>query len=307
VIGKRANWTPPYMRSVIFDDKGELWDARSRRLALDLHASIGGEEFVDYTVRNLGFVAAKEMGASLRISLRPAVVSPIAFSALLYWLYDRPADRVLVSFCDREWTHEMMRSREEAVRKLMARVDFGEGARDGDFLQESLPLDSLSRSSPLREVLDMWRASDGKFDRERLTPLLERALSGRFVLVQAIADSPSLVIKDIGSGLRRPAQHWLARSIGNRVEDQPDYAYGKWVAGTYRDVLNRREPDLGDVDAVINFPQEARQSFRYRRLLLPFVADGGSEIILCTSLVDPDINLRIKPRKEVGNTVEKLA
>jgi len=306
-IGEKANWTAPDMRSVIFDDQGDLWDAGSRKLALDLHASIGGEELVDYAIRNLGFVAAKEMGGSLRISLRPAVVSPIAFSALLYWLHDRTADRVLISFCDREWTHEMMRSRDEAVRKLLTRVDFGQGARDGDFLQQDLPLESLPDTSPLREVLDMWRASGGRFDRERLAPLLERALNGRFVLVEASPDRPSLLIKDIGSGLRRPAQHWLARSIGNRVEDQPDYAYGKWVAGTYRDVLNRGEPDLGDVDAVISFPQEARQSFRYRRLLLPFVADRSSEIILCTSLVDPNINLRVKARNEVGNTVKEFA
>ncbi|MBX9588488.1 MAG: hypothetical protein K2X43_04230 [Hyphomonadaceae bacterium] len=292
------------MRSVVFDDQGELWDARSRRLALDLHASIAGEELVDYAIRNLGFVAAKEMGASLRISLRPSVVSPIAFSALLYWLHDRSADRVLISFCDREWTHEMMRSREEAVRRLMSRVDFGQGTRDGDFLQQELSLESLPPSSPLRDVLEMWRASGGKFDRERLAPLLERALQGRFVLAEAAPNRPSLLIKDIGSGLRRPAHHWLSRSIGLRVEDQPDYAYGKWVAGTYRDVLNKGEPDLGDVDAVIRFPQEARQSFRYKRLLVPFTAD---EIILCASLVDPDINLRVKPRNEVGNAVKVLA
>src|SRR5262249_8019831 len=181
-----------------------------------------------------------------------------------------------------EWREERGGCGEEGGGKGMARVDFGQGARDGDFLQENLPLDSLPYASPLREVLNLWHASGGKFDRDRLTPLLERALHGRYVLVEAAADRPSLLIKDIGSGLRRPAQHWLARSIGNRVEDQPDYAYGKWVAGTYRDVLTKGEPDLGDVDAVISFPQEARQSFRYRRLLLPFTAeeDGRSDIIL---------------------------
>jgi hypothetical protein len=295
------------MRSVIFDDQGELWDAKSRRLAYDLDASIEGEELVDYVVRNLGFVAAKEMGGSLRVSLRPAVVSPIAFSALMYWLHDRTADRVLLSFCDREWTHEMMRSREEAVRKLMNRVDFGQGAREGDFLQEVLPLDSLPRASPLREVLDMWHALGGKLDRERLAPVLDRALQGRYVLVEAAAERPCLLIKDIGTGLRRPAHHWLSRSIGLRVEDQPDYAYGKWVAGTYRNVLSTGEPDLGNVDAVIRFPQEARQSFRYRRLLLPFMTDDKSEVILCTSLVDPDINLRVKGRHKVGNAAKELA
>ena len=124
-------------------------------------ASIEGEELTDYAIRNLGFVAAKDLNGSLRISLRPSVVSPIAFSALMYWLHDRSADRVLISYCDRESTHEMTRSRDEAVRKLMSRVDFGQGARDGDFLQEDLPLDGLPQTSPLWDVLEAWRASGG--------------------------------------------------------------------------------------------------------------------------------------------------
>jgi hypothetical protein len=289
------NLAAPDMRSIVFDDQGELWDGQSRRLALDLNASIGGEDLIDYVVRNLGFIAAKEMGGSLRISLRPAVVSPIAFSALLYWLHDRAADRVLVSFCDREWSHEMLRSRDEAVRRLMARIDFGQGARDGDFLQESLPLDSLPRQSPLREVLDVWRACGGKFDRNRLAPILERALNGRFVLVEAHPERPAMIIKDVGSGLSKPAEYWLARSIGNRVEDQPDYDYGKWVASYYRDVIAKGEPTLGNVDAVINWPQQSRRSFRYQRLVVPFRGDNNSTMLMAASLVDPAINLRVKP------------
>lgn len=283
------------MRSVVFDDQGEVWDAQSRRLAHDLNASIGGDELIDYAVRNLGFAAAKERGGSLRVSLRPAVVSPIAFSALLYWLHDRTADRVLISFCDRDWTHEMMPSRDATVRRLLERVDFGQGARDGDFLQEDLPLEALPKSSPLWDVLETWRASGGTFDRERLAPLLERALHGRFVLVEATPDRPSMLIKDVGSGLSKPAEYWLARSIGNRVEDQPDYDYGKWIANYYRDVITQGTPRLGNVDAVINWPQQSRRSFRYQRLLVPFRGEGNSTVLMAASLVDPAINLRVKP------------
>ena len=286
---------PADMRSVVFDDQGEVWDAKSRRLAHDLNASIEGEELTDYAIRNLGFVAAKDLNGSLRISLRPSVVSPIAFSALMYWLHDRSADRVLISYCDREFTHEMTRSRDEAVRKLMSRVDFGQGARDGDFLQEDLPLDGLPQTSPLWDVLEAWRASGGKFDRERLAPLLERALNGRFVLVEASPERPSMVIKDVGSGLSKPAEYWLARSIGNRVEDQPDYDYGKWIANYYRDVVTQGAPRLGNVDAVINWPQQSRRSFRYQRLLVPFSGDGNSTMLMAASLADPAINLRVKP------------
>ena len=69
--------------------------ARGRAgLPRDLDASIGGDELVEYTMRNLGYVAVKEMRRLAAHPLRPAVVSPIAFSALLYWLHDRVVDRV---------------------------------------------------------------------------------------------------------------------------------------------------------------------------------------------------------------------
>jgi len=283
------------MRAVLFDDRGDTWDAASRRLADDLHASIHGEELLEYAIRNLGFVAVKELRGSLRISLRPAVVSPIAFSALLYWLHDREADRVLISFYDRVWSHEMLRSRTDAVRRLMALVEFGVGARDDDFLHEELSLESLPDTSPLHGVLVMWSESNGKYDRERLAPLLEGRLNGRFVLVEASPTQPALVLKGVGGGLSKPAEYWLARSIGHRVEDQPDYDYGKWIAKFYRKVIAKGAPSLSDVDAVIKWPEHSRQSFRYRRLVLPFAGEGSSTMLLGASLADPDINLRAKP------------
>lgn len=272
-----------------------MWDAGSRRLADDLNASIQGEELVDFAIRNLGFVAAKEMGGSMRVSLRPAVVSPIAFGALLYWLHDRDADRVLISFFDRAWSHEMLPSRAEAVRRLLACVDFGVGNRDNDFLSRELPVESLPDTSPLRAVLAMWSESNGRFNRDQLTPFLERALNGRYVLVEASPVNSALLLKDVGGGLSKPAEYWLARSIGNRVEDQPDYDYGKWIAKFYREVIASGRPSLSDVDAVIKWPEHSRQSFRYRRLVLPYKGEGSSTVLLGASLVEPTINLRVKP------------
>ena len=82
---------------------------------------------------------------------------------------------------------------------------------------------------------------------------------------------------------------------GLRVEDQPDYAYGKWVSGPYRQVLSTGEPSLEDVDAVITWPQQPRTSYRYRRLVVPFKGESDSTLLLGVTLVDPDIDLRVKP------------
>ena len=88
------------MQTCLFDDKGELWDGKSRRLADALHASLSSEDLLKYVVRNLGFIAVTENGGSLRLQLRPAIVSQTALGGLLYWMHDRDIERVLISALD---------------------------------------------------------------------------------------------------------------------------------------------------------------------------------------------------------------
>ena len=282
------------IQAFVFDDQGEMWDAKSRRLAEVLQASLTGEELLTYVIRNLGFVAVSESGGSVRLRLRPKVVSQAALGALLYWLHDQHIDRMLLSFLDNEWTHELVGSRQEAARRLLARVHFKPEDRDGDFLNKQLPLQELPGASPLRALLDVWSDHSGRFDGERIYPLLDKALNGRFVLFEANASSPTVYVKDVGQGLGRSGGYWLTRSKGLRVEDQPDYAYGKWVAEAYRDVLASREPLLDDVDAVITWPQQPRVSYRYRRLIVPFEGASASTLLLSATVIDPDISLRVK-------------
>jgi hypothetical protein len=295
------------MQSLLFDDRGETWDAKSRSLAEALQASLSGDELSKYVVRNLGFIAATENDGSVRVRLRPAVVSPAALSALLYWLYDQTIERVLISWLEGEWSHELVRSCEEAVTALLARVRFTATDREGDFLNQQRPLHDLPDTSPLRAVLNAWAECDGAYDRERLLPVLRNATNGRFFLVEATTSSPSILIRDIGTGFGGDAGYWLGRTVGHRVEDQPDYAYGKWLAEVYGKVVKTRAPSLDDVDAVITWPQQPRISYRYRRLVLPFETRRDSTLLLSATLIDPAIDLRVKVSQPAVEVVEKLA
>jgi hypothetical protein len=282
------------LQTYLFDDKGELWDGRSRELADVLDASLSSEDLRKYVVRNLGFIAITENSGSLRLQLRPAVVSQMALSGLLYWMHDRAVDRVLISYLDGEWSHELVASREEAVRRLLARTTFLPADRHGDFLSQPRTLHDLTDTSPLRAVLSAWAECNGVYDQERLLPVLQKATNGRFFLVEATTSSPAIMIRDIGTGFTRDAGYWLGRTVGHRVEDQPDYAYGKWLAEIYGKVATSRAPSLDDVDAVITWPQQPRISYRYRRLVVPFGTRTDSTLLLSATLIDPAIDLRVK-------------
>ena len=283
------------LQTYLFDDKGELWDGRSRELADVLDASLSSEDLRKYVVRNLGFIAVMENSGSLRLQLRPAVVSQMALSGLLYWMHDRTVERVLISCLDGEWSHELVATREEAVRLLLARAKLNPVEREGDFLNKPRPLNDLAPASPLRAMLDAWSECSGKYDRERLHRLLNEALHGRYMLVEPMAQSPGLLVKEIGTGFNNHAVRWLSRIRGLRVEDQPDYAYGQWIASLYREVLQSRAPSLHDVDAVIRWPHQPRVSYRYQRLMVPFEAESRSTLVLGATVLDDAIDLRVKP------------
>ena len=86
------------------------------------------------------------------------------------------------------------------------------------------------------------RQAQGRYDRERNSPVLQKALDGRFVLVDAPSGSPNLLIKDVGSGLNGSQNIGSRVPEAFRVEDQPDYAYGKWVAQLIQQALAAVDP-----------------------------------------------------------------
>ena len=104
---------------IVFDDQGEIWRASSRELKDSLGSSIGDRVLAEYSVVNIGFVAAEHVDKTVRIRVRPAVVSGAAFAGLLYWLYSRSIERVVVSwFEDMTWSHALVGSREAAVAHM---------------------------------------------------------------------------------------------------------------------------------------------------------------------------------------------
>ncbi|HZT47042.1 MAG TPA: hypothetical protein VFA64_03645 [Hyphomicrobiaceae bacterium] len=282
------------MQTFLFDDMGDMWDAKSRSLAEALGASLSADQLAKYAVRNLGFIAASDNDGSISLRLRPAVVSQTALGALIYWLHDRPVERVLISCLDGEWSHELVSSRDETVRRLLSHAKVDMSDRQGDFLRRPRPLADLPHTSPLRALLEAWNQSGGRFDRERLNRVLDTALRKRFLLVEGSATSSHMLVKEIGTGFENTAVRWLSPIKGLRVEDQPDYAYGQWISSIYREAAAKSVPTLEDVDAVIRWPEHPRVSYRYQRLMVPFEASDDSTLVLGVTLPESTIDLRVK-------------
>jgi hypothetical protein len=117
---------------IVFDARGEPWSASSVALQRALNSSIGGNTLAEYTVVNMGFVAAEDAGRALHIKVRPAIAAGAALAGLFYWLHGRSAKRVVVSsFEEKRWSHALLGSREEAITKLAALSPADPSLRNG--------------------------------------------------------------------------------------------------------------------------------------------------------------------------------
>jgi hypothetical protein len=281
------------MPLVLIDDQGKFWDSCSGKLQAALETRLSGQDLAEYCVKNLGFVAVKARDFSHQIWVRPTHVAPAALAALLYWLADRKSPRTGVSYyADEQWAHEIHGSRALAAQAIVARANSAQTQRQDAVRSRMREPADLSASSPLRPALEHWLASTGRSNGEHLESAKRQAVSGRYVLVHAPSCSSRIIIREVGPGLPASAKFWLSRTVGMRVEDQPDTVYGRLCATVYRHAKDLGQPVLDDVDAFVEWPGFGRQRRRYQRLILPFREKRGDVYLLGMSLEDSRIDLR---------------
>ncbi len=280
------------MKTLIIDDSGRLTDAGSPSLRSELHAWSLGDNFADYVIRNLGFIELAEHPRAVRIKMRPAVTSPTAFAALMYWLADHPSPRVMLSRHDDEWRHEVIGDSRTATSKLVTMMRQMAADRSADFLRAPLDAAVLDTDNPLLTLIRLRSELGRDLDYERLGPLLNGGLKGRFTTVSADQDLKTISIDGVGWGFAQEANYWLHRAVGTRLEDGPDQAFGVWASEDYRHVLKNGLPALDDIDVVVDWPQVGRRRYCYKRLLLPLNSADGRVRLLCATLKDRGIDLR---------------
>jgi hypothetical protein len=282
------------MASLLIDDSGNLRDSGSQALRAELKAWHLGASFVDYVIRNLGFIAISHSGDSARLQLRPAVTSPAAFGALMQWLTDNAPPRVAVSHLSDRWNHEFFSGAELARQRLMTLISTLPPPRENDFLAAAVAQGAVTGEHPFATLVRLREEARATLRRTAFERLLENKLHNRFLMIEQTGPANDIVITDVGSGHAREANYWLSRQLGRRVEDGPDQAYSDWVAKRYRQAMDGGKPSIEDVDVIVEWPQMGRVRYRYKRLLLPLEAANDRPKLLCTTLGDAGIDLRPK-------------
>ena len=281
------------MALLLIDDQGHLWDGASRTLRASFDSPYSGGEFSDYAVTNLGFIAANAYGGSCQIRLRPNFVSESAHKSLTHWLSSGRIDRIVLSWLDHEWHHELLRSRETAVARVAELAEIAKRAQPNDFLAHAVTADELPESTALGILLRYWERLSEPEGHASLMSLLNKALGNRYVLVGKDKSTAKMVFREFGGGLFNHYEAWRANGVGVPLDELPDHNYGLWAAEAYRQAMAEGSPHIHDVDAIVKWPHVGRTRMRYRRVIVPIAAETEGDVMLGGSIIDNRIDLRI--------------
>jgi hypothetical protein len=267
------------MQTIILDDHGRAWDARSPALRSFLHCSLPDFDFLTYLVENLGFVAVTKIAPNAaRIRFRPETVSQTSIAAALYYLADMKIERTVISHPD-QFVEKLVPSLAQTIAYIAEQIAASH-QQPSAFTSRELPLEILADTDEaLSSLFAQWIDSKQAYDSATLADMLPESLRARFMLVEPM--DGRLTITDVGSGFEIYGETWRKNARGLPMAEQPDYNYGQWVQGIYRLVQETRLPRLDEVDATIRRPDRNDSIHcHYRRLILPFTCKGNGGICL---------------------------
>jgi hypothetical protein len=268
------------MQTIILDDHGRTWDARSPALRSFLHCSLPDFDFLTYLVENLGFVAVTKIAPNAaRIRFRSETASQTSIAAALYCLADMGIERVVISHPD-QFVEKLIPSLAQTIAYIAEQIAARHQQPSSAFTSTELPIEILANADEaLSSLFAQWIDSKQVYDSATLADVLPEPLRARFMLVEPV--DGRLTITDVGSGFEIYGETWRRNARGLPMEEQPDYNYGQWVQGIYRRVQETRLPRLDEVDATIRRP-DMNDSIHchYRRLILPFTCKGNGETCL---------------------------
>lgn len=257
----------------LIDDKGETWPAGAVAVRQRLGHDPSQFDPVGYAVRNLGFALVRQRGRSIHLSLRPALVTPATLGALFYRLAEAMPERLLLSYLQRNWQHEVIRSAHEAMLRLEDLVYTGSTWRPHSaYLVQRHPL-VLRKHSALQSLgplLAVWHLTGGLWTDRLRDLLMALNLLERAVVLRNPTGGDRLVFDHRGASFSFYPPCWNLLAIGRDLEDQPDREYGIRTAQSYREALGDGQPRFEAVDAVIRAPGKEVRRSRYDRLILPW-------------------------------------
>jgi hypothetical protein len=276
----------------LIDPTGRWWRWPSPVLAEQLGYPDPDFDLAAYAARNLGYVwVAPEENATF-LQFRAGMISASSIEALRPYLVKslKGAKPVGLLFFASGWIEEAYTEIAPLLGRLTELSEFNEPhIRDLFMRQPHQPRDWLRDSAhDLAGLFALWRTLGGVYSDPIDTYLRRTGLATRTVFAEP-DNQINLRVTNTGSGFMIYDGFTMNRVVGRPIADQPDRAYGKWVESSYLSCLETGDPQIDDIDAIVEQPGYDARRRRYQRLILRWQRPDGSLILSGSSLLNADI------------------
>ena len=271
---------------VLIDDAGRRlrWPQDRRRVALAYRDP--DFDFPDYAVRNLGFAMITQRNGAACVRFRPAFCGRRTAISLLALAGESHGARAAIAYFGRTWNHEVCRGGAPLQQRLLEIL--GEPLDEGGapFLAVPRRLSGMlhDRGSPFAPVLRRWLDNVQPGDVREF--LETHRLYDRSMIVQRMPDTGAFVFRHSGAGLQLYPSSWARSAVGRHLHDQPDHAYGRWIADACRAVDEAQVPRHELISATVTPEGRDPRPWRYERLMLPWRDGDGARLVVSVSLRD---------------------
>ena len=249
-----------------------------------------------FAVKNLGFIKFQILDNSIiEIELHPQNVELPALLAVQQQILTSQVKLFRIKHFDLYWESEILCSAELAVARLaeLCSPKFAPAVKD-KFLVEPQDYSKLFESDegPLQLLAQKWRMSFGHFDPSVISFAIKQELLSRLIIVGVKPRGREPIFRFIGDG----HTNWLdgnyhLHAIGDKVENQPDKNYGRWVSQFYSSVAGTGQPRYDYVTAAIERPP-GTYTTHYERLLLPWKTPSDEVLVTLSSRGLPDAGIK---------------
>jgi hypothetical protein len=255
----------------------------------EAEASIGYDDpdfdLTAFAVRNLGFIQVTWASpTNVRVRFHPDQVAPGALDSLKSRRDTFGDANIELGWLTRSWQTETFPDAVSAI----ARVDtlarpYVAAAERYRANQQDLSVLEAANGHPLKLLLQKWRVSFRSFSDSVMPFAMQHGFFSRMMIAGVRKNEPAPIFRYIGEGFSPLwGESFTVSAIGEKIENQPDKAYGAWVSRFYSEVAETARPRFDIVEAIV--PKAQRGPWiRYERLLLPWKTPSGEVFVTLAS------------------------
>ena len=234
-------------------------------------------------------IVLRQSERGIVVRLRPSIVQPQAYAALMYYLVDRKPQRIAVQHLQDTWKNELFGRVELAIARITALIQNATIAQRKDICKRDLSIARLASSDPFLHLLQGWTHKPRWSQLANMISTAGACTSGRYFLFERDSSQGTFVYRGLGPG----APEWarLCMQPGLRLRHGHDWQFSQFCTDTFKVASDACQPKLDEVDAIITWPSFGPLRRRYRRVLLPFRDPARRNWLLSATIEDATINL----------------